>query len=131
MASTSGTHMLSLQNPILSGNNYEYWSLKMKALFRGKDVWEIVQNGYIEPRDQTEYNTLTQVEKDDMRELRKKDRNAMFYIHQVMHESILPRVVAAITAKQELDTLETSYKGLYKVKTSKLQILEEILNLCE
>ena len=47
----------------------------------------------------------------------------MFYIQQAIHESILPRVAATITAKQAWDTLETSYQGLDKVKTSKLQIL--------
>ena len=46
MASTCGTHMSSLQTPRFIGNNYEYWSLTMKALFRGLDEWEIVQNGY-------------------------------------------------------------------------------------
>ena len=40
-----------------------------------------------------------------------------------MHESILPRVAATITAKQAWDTLETAYQGLDKVKTSKLHIL--------
>ena len=40
-----------------------------------------------------------------------------------MHESILPRVAAANTAKQAWDKLETAYQGLAKVKTSKLQIL--------
>ena len=47
----------------------------------------------------------------------------MFYIHQAMHESILPRVPASITAKQAWDTLGTAYQGLDKVKNSKLQIL--------
>ena len=42
MDSTSG----SLQTPILIGNNYEYWSLTMKALFKGHNLWEIVQHGY-------------------------------------------------------------------------------------
>ena len=69
------------------------------------------------------YNNLMQAEKDDLREQMKKDGKVMFYIHQVMHESILPRVAATITAKQAWDTLETSYQGLDKVKTSKLQIL--------
>ena len=56
MASTSG----SLQPPSFTGKNYEYWSLTMKALFRGQDVWEIVQHGYAEPADMTAYNNLTQ-----------------------------------------------------------------------
>ena len=46
MAYTSGSNMSSLQTPIFIGKNYEYSSLTIKALFRGQDVWEIVQNGY-------------------------------------------------------------------------------------
>ena len=119
MASTSG----SLQTPTFTGKNYEYWSLTMKALFRGQDVQEIVQHGYAKPADMTTYNNLTQAEKDVLREQRKKDGKALFYIHQAMHESILPTVAAKINAKKAWDTLETAYQGLDKVKTSKLQIL--------
>ena len=64
MASTFG----SLLPPSLTGKNYEYWSLTMKALFRGQDVWEIVQHGYAELADMIAYNNLTQVEKDVLRE---------------------------------------------------------------
>ena len=70
----------------------------------------------------TTYNNFTQAEKDVPREQRKKDRKALFYIHQAIHEIILPRV-ATVNAKKAWDTLETSYQGLYKVKTFKLQIL--------
>jgi len=115
MSSTS----VSLQTPIFTGKSYEYWSLSMKALFRGQDVWEIVQHGYAEPADMTAYNNLTQAEKDVLRKPRKKDGKALFYIHQAMHESILPRVAAKTNAKQAWDTLETAYQGLDKVRTSK------------
>ena len=54
MASTSG----SLQPPSFTGKNYEYWSLTMKNLFRGQDVWEIVQHGYAERTYMTSYNNL-------------------------------------------------------------------------
>ena len=93
-----------MQTPIFTGKNYEYWSLTMKALFRGENVWEIVQHGYVEPTDMTAYNNLTQAEKDVLREQRKKYGKALFYIHQAMHESILPRVVAKINANQAWDT---------------------------
>ena len=88
MASTSS----SLQTPIFTGKNYEYWSLRMKALFRDRDVWEIVQHGFAEPIDMTVYKNITQAEKYVLREQRKKDGKSLFYIHQSMHESILPRV---------------------------------------
>ena len=85
--------------------------------------WEIVQHGYAEPTDMIAYNNLTQAEKDVLREQRKKDGKALFYIHQAMHESILPILATTINAKQAWDTLETAYQGLGKVKTSKLHIL--------
>ena len=75
MASTSG----SLQPPSLTGKNYEYWSLTMMALFRGQDVWEIVQYGYAEPANMTAYNNLTLAEKDVLREQRKKDGKSLFF----------------------------------------------------
>ena len=59
MAFTSGSNMLSLQTLIFTGKNYEYWSLTMKALFRGQDVWDIVQHAYAEPIDQTSFNNIT------------------------------------------------------------------------
>ena len=60
MASTSGSNMLSLQTPIFTGKNSEYWSLTLNSLFKGQDVWEIVQYGYAEPTYQIAYNNLTQ-----------------------------------------------------------------------
>ena len=68
MASTFGAHMSSLQSLMFTRNNYEYWFITMKPLFREKYVCEIVQNGYTEPEDKTSYNNLMQVEKDSLRE---------------------------------------------------------------
>jgi hypothetical protein len=76
------------------------WFLTMKVLFRGQDVWEIVENGYVEPIDQTTYNVLTQAEKDVLKDQRKKDGNVLFYIHQSMHEIILPRVSSTKQAQE-------------------------------
>ena len=83
----------------------------MKALFIGQDVWEIVHHGYADPADMTTYSNLTQDEKDVLREHRKKDGKALFYIHQAMHESILPRVAAIVNAKQTRETLKNAYKA--------------------
>ena len=95
MVSTSS----SVKTPIVTGKNYEYLYLTMMALFIGQDIWKIVQRGYTEPTNQTSYKNLTQAKKDVSREQRNKDGKALFYIHQAMHESILPRVAATITAK--------------------------------
>ena len=58
-----------------------------------------------------------------MREQRKKDGKSLLYIHQAIHERILLGVATTIYVEKEWDTLKTTYQGLDKVKTSKLQIL--------
>jgi hypothetical protein len=78
----------------------------------------------VEPTYQATYNSLTQAKKEALKDQRKKDGNAMFYIHQAMHESILPRFASAKQAKEVWDILQTYYKFMDKVKTSKLQILK-------
>jgi hypothetical protein len=119
MATTS-----NLQPPTFTGNNYEMCSLTMKAVFRGQYVWEIVENDYVEPVDQESCNSLTQANKYVLKDQRKKDGKALFYIlHQAMHERILPRIASAKQAKEEWDILQTSFQGMDKVKTTKLQIL--------
>ena len=123
MASTTGGHMSSLKTPIFTGKNYEYLYLTMKDLFRGQDVWEIIQSSYVEPTYIASYNNLMQDKKDALREHRNKYGKALFYIHQAMHERILPRVAATNKAKHAWDTLETAYQFLEKVKTYKLHIL--------
>ena len=109
----SKTKMASTSNfppPTFTGKNYEMWSLTMKALFQGQYVWEIVENDYVEPIDQGSYNALTQAEKDVFKEQRKKDGKMLFYIHQAMHESILPRVASTNKAKEAWDILQTDYQ---------------------
>jgi hypothetical protein len=78
---------------------------------------------YVEPPDQAVYNALTQDEKHALKYQRKKDGKAMFYIHQFMHESIIPRVSLTNQDKKAWDIIKNSYQGMDKVKTSKLQIL--------
>ena len=113
----------NLQPPTFIGKHYELCSLTMKVLFWGQYVWEIVDNGYVEPTNQGMYNALTQVENDALKDQRKKDGNKMFYIHQAMHESIVRRVASTKQAKKAWDILQNSYRGMEKFKTSKLQIL--------
>jgi hypothetical protein len=118
MATTS-----NLQPPTFAGKNYEMFSLTMKALFQGQDVWEIVENSYMQPVYRATYNPLTQVEKDVLKDQTKKDGKALFYMHQAMHDSILPKVALEKQAKEAWDILHTSYQGMDKVKNSRLQIL--------
>ena len=74
MASTStGMGMFNAQLPQFNGKNYDYWSITMTALLASQDLWEIVEDGFEEPADETEFNALTQGEKDLLKSYKKKD----------------------------------------------------------
>ena len=117
---------ISLTNPQLpkfNGKNHEYWDITMKAFFASQDIWELVENGYPKVVYAAVLAALTTTERDLLRDNRKKDSKALFYLFQSMHESIFPRIAAATKSKEVWDILKTSYQGMEKVKTTKLQIL--------
>lgn len=79
----------------------------MKTLFLSQDIWDLAENGFQEPADAAAYIALSQVERDLLRDNRKKDSRSLFYIFQALHKSIFPRVVAAMKSEQAWDTLQT------------------------
>ena len=95
----------------------------MKALFSSQDIWELMEYGFQEPADVATYNALTQVERNLLRYNKKKDSKALLYIFQAVHEIIFSRFVVATKSKKARDTLQSTYQGMAKVKTKKLQML--------
>ena len=70
-------NMLQPQLPRFSGKNYNQWSIQMKVLYGSQDLWDIVETGVEEP---AEASTLTQQQLNDLKENRKKDKKALFFI---------------------------------------------------
>jgi hypothetical protein len=112
-----------MKPPTFTRKHYEMWSFTMKDFLWGQYVWEIVENGYVEPIDWESYNAFTQAEKDALKDQRRKDGKAMLCIHQAMHERILPRVASTKKSNEAWDILQTSNQVMEKLNTSKLQIL--------
>jgi hypothetical protein len=77
----------------------------------------------VEPTNQAAYNSLAQAQNDALKDQIKNDGKTMFYIHQAMHESILPRVASTKQVKKAWGILQNYYQGMDKVKTSKSQII--------
>jgi len=92
----------------------------MKALLGSQDVWDIVENGYIEPTDIT---TLSQTQRDNLKDSRKKDRKALTLIHQGLDESMFEKVASAQSSKEAWEILENAFKGIAKVKKIRLQTM--------
>ncbi|KAL6351339.1 hypothetical protein AAG906_035131 [Vitis piasezkii] len=96
MATTNGS-MVSVSQPaipIFKGECYEFWSIKMKTLFKSQDLWDLVENGYPYPDKEAR-----------LKENTKKNSKALFFIQQCV------------------DNLENAFRGSSKVITVKLQSL--------
>ncbi|KAG8649243.1 hypothetical protein MANES_08G076035v8 [Manihot esculenta] len=66
---------------IFKGENFEFWSIKMKTLFKSQNLWELVEKGYLEPDEETK-----------LKENKKKDSKALFFIQQVVHKSVFSKI---------------------------------------
>ncbi|XP_050915221.1 uncharacterized protein LOC127130209 [Lathyrus oleraceus] len=107
------------QMPMLTKNNYDNWSIKMKALLGAQDVWDIVEKGFNEQDEAS----LSQGVKETLRESRKRDKKALFLIYQSVDEDTFEKISNATTAKEAWDKLQTCNKGVEQVKKIRLQTL--------
>ncbi|KAK6144512.1 hypothetical protein DH2020_021332 [Rehmannia glutinosa] len=103
----------SFQVPMLNTSNYDNWSIKMKALLGAHEVWDIVEKGYVEPQDET---TLSQTQKDNLKDSRKRDKKALYLIYQALDDDGFEKISSATTAKDAWEKLQTSHKGAEQVK---------------
>jgi len=50
--------------PIFKGEKYHLWSLKTKTMFKSQELWELVENWYIEPGPTLATGDLQEIFKD-------------------------------------------------------------------
>ncbi|XP_074373803.1 uncharacterized protein LOC141714168 [Apium graveolens] len=112
--------MSQWQMPKFTKENYENWCIRMKAILRANDVWELVEKGLMVPEDEA---NLNQVQKDQLQAQRKKDQKAIMIIHQCLDDSMLQKVASTTTSKKVWDILNSSFNGDAKVKRVRLQTL--------
>ncbi|KAK6134376.1 hypothetical protein DH2020_031883 [Rehmannia glutinosa] len=127
----------SFQVSMLNTSNYDNWSIKMKTILGAHDVWDIVEKGYVESQDET---TLSQTQKDNLKESRKRDKKALYLIYQALDDDGFEKISSATTAKDAWEKLQISHKGAEQVKKVRpnikrfehiVVIIEETKNLEE
>ena len=116
----SNNNMLQPQLFRFSNKNYNQWSIQMKVLYQSQELWDIVESGVAEL---TDVANLTPQQLQELKETRKKDKKALFFIYQAVDEVIFERISTVTSAKEAWDTLHFSYKGNDKVKMMRLQSL--------
>ena len=69
----------------------------MKVDFGSQDVLEIVEKAYEQPQNE---NASSQNKKDALATLRKKDQQALTFIHHCLDDSMFEKVVDATMSKE-------------------------------
>jgi 6-phosphofructokinase len=103
-----------------SGENYEFWCIKMKTLFVSIDLWDIVKSGYQMPESTS---SLTEAQQKELKENKSKDARTLGMIQSGVSETIFPRIMGATRAKEAWDILQEEFQGDKKVRAIKLQTL--------
>ncbi|KAK8957101.1 hypothetical protein KSP39_PZI000960 [Platanthera zijinensis] len=83
--------------PRLTKTNYENWSIQMKVLLGAQDAWEVVEDGYVEPAANTN-QTANQLK--ELKETRKKDKTALYFLFRAVDESGFEKIAGATTSKE-------------------------------
>ena len=106
--------------PMLIGDNYEIWRVKMETLLLSQGLWDVVSDGF------TSFNEGDQLTEDQTKQLKEdkmSDAKALFMIQQGVAESIFSRIISAKRSKEAWLLLEQEFKGSTKVHAVKLQNL--------
>ena len=69
------------QQPLsFNGQNYDTWAKKMKTIMVANDLWEFITNRFNDVTDPTQYAALTNAQKTQLKESRRKDAKALSLI---------------------------------------------------
>ncbi|KAH9669584.1 hypothetical protein KPL70_021844 [Citrus sinensis] len=85
----------------------------MKALLGAHDVWDVVEKGFIVPENEA---TLTAAQKENLKDLKKKENKAKYLIFQSLDEDAFEKIAGTTSSKEAWEKLETSYKRAEQVK---------------
>ena len=94
----------------------------MKALLGAHDVWDVVEKSFSEPENEA---ALTQDQNTTLKDSRKRDKKALYLIYQALDDDGFKKISSATSAKKAWEKLQTSYKGVEKVKKVHLQTLRD------
>ncbi|XP_020254308.1 uncharacterized protein LOC109831391 [Asparagus officinalis] len=110
----------SFPYPILNGDNYQSWAIKMKSHLKALSLWEVVESDY-EPTPLPQNPTLKQIKTHD--EEKAKKPKALSCIHSAMSDGIFTSIMTCESPKEAWEMLKEEFEGNDQTK------LMQVLNL--
>ncbi|CAM8940741.1 unnamed protein product [Rhodiola kirilowii] len=113
--------------PLLEGNKYGYWRVRMKAFLKSHDesVWEAVEQGWTDPVALDKEGKVCLLAKDKWTESHKKaegaNSKAMNAIFSGVDGKNFKMISTCEVAKKAWDILQTAHEGTTKVKISRME----------
>ncbi|CAM8995220.1 unnamed protein product [Rhodiola kirilowii] len=118
-----------MRPPLLEGNKYGYWRVRMKAFLKSQDesVWEAIEQGWTHPVATDEEGKVSLLAKDKWTEVQKKaeaaNSKAMNAIFSGVDGKNFKMISTCEIAKAAWDILQTAHEGTTKVKISRMETL--------
>ncbi|KAI5334369.1 hypothetical protein L3X38_024502 [Prunus dulcis] len=109
MASEPGSSTSELRTPGFNGDNYEFWSIRMKTILKSHGLWDLVEHGCNDPdsKKEKEIEETKVAEKSTIAELLMNDARALGLIQSAISDQLFPRIVNEETSKGSLGYSET------------------------
>lgn len=76
----------------------------MRTMFISQELWELVETGYDDSDDEKK-----------LKDNRKRDAKALFFLQQAVSEEIFSGISAAKTSKEAWQILKTEFQGCSEV----------------
>ena len=72
----------------------------MKTLLMAQGLWDLVQNGYQQPKDATEFASWDESKRKQFEKDQKRDSTTLSILHRGVAETIFPIIMATTTAME-------------------------------
>ncbi|CAL2237102.1 unnamed protein product [Prunus armeniaca] len=131
MSNMAGSGTAELRTPVFSGENYEFWSIRMKTILKSHGLWDLVEHGFNASDQKKEKKAIEETkvaEKPTVVEILMKDARALGLIQSVVSDQLFPRIVNEETSKGAWDILKLEFRG-DKQDLETLEIQEVVASL--
>ncbi|CAN6570135.1 unnamed protein product [Malus baccata var. baccata] len=119
----SGSGGSEVRTPVFSGENYEFWRIKMATIFKSLGLWNLVEKGIETSNPKKKEAGEASKDDEEMVAVLMKDAKALGIIQNAVSDQIFPRIANAESAKMAWDLLYGEYHGGDQVRSVKLQNL--------